>query len=75
MERYSIIWYWVLDIGYWCLSEIDVNFIYLRKVKYKNQKKFLYASTGYLVPNTSSIEFDSIEVIKFPTFAHFYESI
>jgi hypothetical protein len=37
--------YWVLGIRYWCLLELNPNFIYLHMVNYKNRKKILYTST------------------------------
>ena len=62
-ERCSIRWYWVLGIRYWCLLELNANFTYLHMVNNKYRKKILYTSTWYLIPNTSSIDFDSIGVI------------
>ena len=53
----------VLGTRYWCLLEIGVNIICLGIVKYKKQEKFSSTSTEYLLPNTSSIEFDSIGVM------------
>lgn len=37
--------YWVLGIRYWCLSEIGVNIMRLRIVKYQKREKFPSAST------------------------------
>ena len=59
-------------IGYWWLLVIGPNFIYIRVMKYKNRKKFPYTGNGYLVPNTSLIEFDSIGV---PFFTRRYKSL
>jgi hypothetical protein len=59
--RAEIRCYWVVGIRYWCLSEIGVNFIYLRIAKYKIGKNSPLPETD-TQPGQAGIEFDSIGI-------------
>jgi len=47
IERYSIMYYWVLGIRYWSLSEIGANFIYGHIIIFKQPQKILCTDQIY----------------------------